>query len=80
MVHRYQHRLAAVGGEEDNDDDGRGFETYARLRSIATGALQAERRRLIALRDSGEIGDDTLRTIERELDLAETRYQAMQGE
>lgn len=80
MVHRYQHRLAAVGGAEDDDDDGQGYETYARLRSIAAGALQAERRRLIALRDSGQIGDDTLRTIEREIDLAETRYQAMQGE
>jgi len=32
---------------------------------------------LISLRDRARIGDDVLRTIERELDLAESRYQTM---
>jgi len=39
------------------------------------GALRAERRTLIELRDRAKIGDDVLRTMERELDLAESRYQ-----
>jgi hypothetical protein len=50
---------------------------YSRLRSIAEGTLEAERRTLIALRDRGRISDDVLRTMERELDLAESQYQGM---
>ena len=75
LMHRYRHRLAAVGGGEDDGSDGLGRETYARLRAISAGALKAERRTLIALRDEGRIGDDTLRKIEREIDLAATRYE-----
>jgi CPA1 family monovalent cation:H+ antiporter len=44
---------------------------------IAEGTLEAERRTLIGLRDKGRIGDDVLRTMERELDLAESQYQGM---
>ncbi|MEO6981921.1 MAG: Na+/H+ antiporter [Edaphobacter sp.] len=75
LTHRYRHRLAAVGGGgEEEGYDGLDRETYSRLRHISAGALQAERRTLIALRDEGRIGDDTLRKMERELDLAQTRY------
>lgn len=80
LIHRYRHRLAAVGATEDDDYDGHGQETYTRLRAIAAGALQAERHTLIGLRNKGRIGDDTLRTMERELDLAESRYQGMPNE
>ena len=41
------------------------------------GALEAERRTLIRLRDRGRIGDDVLRTLERELDLAQTQYEGL---
>jgi len=75
LIHRYRHRLAAVGGGEGEDLKGLDRETYTRLRAISTGALQTERRTLIGLRDRGRIGDDTLRRLERELDLAEARYQ-----
>jgi CPA1 family monovalent cation:H+ antiporter len=37
--------------------------------------VQAERRAIIRLRDQGRISDDVLRTMERELDLEESRYQ-----
>jgi CPA1 family monovalent cation:H+ antiporter len=40
------------------------------------GALGAERQTLLGLRERARIGDDVLRTMERELDLAESRYQA----
>jgi CPA1 family monovalent cation:H+ antiporter len=63
-------------GEEESVD-GLGQEAYSRLREIAEGALQAERRTLIGLRDRGRIGDDVLRTLERELDLAESQYQGI---
>jgi monovalent cation/hydrogen antiporter len=75
LIHRYRHKLAAVGGGVDGDLETIDTETVTRSRSILEDALQTERRTLISLRDSGRIGDDVLRTMERELDLAETRYQ-----
>jgi CPA1 family monovalent cation:H+ antiporter len=72
LLHRYQHRLAAVGGVEGSEEMDAG--TYARLREIAAGAVKAERREAIRLRDEGRISDDTLRKLEREMDLQEARY------
>jgi len=75
LLHRYRHRLAAVGGETDEHFGTLDPSTYARLREVATGAIQAERRTLIALRDKERISDDALRAMEHELDLQESRYQ-----
>jgi monovalent cation/hydrogen antiporter len=77
LIHRYRHKLAHVTTGEEENVDGLDQEAYSRLRQIAEGALGAERRTLIALRDKGRIGDDVLRTLERELDLAETQYQGI---
>jgi monovalent cation/hydrogen antiporter len=77
LVHRYRHKLAHMSTGEEETVDGLGQEAYSRLREIAEGALQAERRTLIGLRDRGRIGDDVLRTLERELDLAESQYQGI---
>ena len=77
LVHRYRHKLAHVSVGTEKSIGGLGEETYSRLRSIAEGALQAERSTLIGLRDSGRISDDVLRTLERELDLAESQYQGI---
>ena len=63
----------SAGGNLDGMDEA----TYSELRRIAAGALQAERRTLISLRDRAKISDDILRAMERELDLAESRYQVM---
>jgi Na+/H+ antiporter len=76
LLHRYRHRLAAVSSGTEGSVDGLDGETYARLQSIAVGALETERQTLIGLRERARIGDDVLRTMERELDLAESRYQA----
>jgi Na+/H+ antiporter len=75
LIHRYRHKLAAVGVGDDGDLESIDTESITRSRSILEDALQVERRTLISLRDKGRIGDDVLRTMERELDLAETRYQ-----
>src|SRR5216683_1406819 len=77
LVHRYRHKLAHMSAGEEESVDGLDQEAYSRLRVIAEGALQAERRTLIELRDRGRISDDVLRTLERELDLAETQYQGI---
>ena len=73
LIHRYRHRLAAMG--EGGGEDGQDAETYAQLREAAAGAIRTERQTMIRLRAEGRIGDDVLRTLERELDLAESRYQ-----
>jgi monovalent cation/hydrogen antiporter len=77
LVHRYRHKLALVGEGSEGSVGEVDRETYSRLRSIAEGALEAERQTLIGLRDKGRISDDVLRTVERELDLAESQYQGM---
>ncbi|MEO6912052.1 MAG: cation:proton antiporter, partial [Edaphobacter sp.] len=71
LLDRYQHRLAQVeSGYGDGQDDG----TYGQVIEVGEGAVRAERRAIIRLRDQGRISDDVLRTLERELDLEESRY------
>jgi monovalent cation/hydrogen antiporter len=76
LLHRYQHRLAAVTGGAEGSAEGLDGGTYAQLRRIAEDTLRAERKTLLGLRERARIGDDVLRTMERELDLAESRYQS----
>jgi CPA1 family monovalent cation:H+ antiporter len=75
VLHRYRHKLAAIGGGGDGELDAIDNDTIFRLRKIMDQALEAERRTLIGLRDKGRISDDVLRTMERELDLSYSRYQ-----
>jgi CPA1 family monovalent cation:H+ antiporter len=75
LLDRYQHRLAQVKTGHNEDSDGHHAGTYMQVVELAEGAVQAERRAMIRLRDEGRISDDVLRTIERELDLEESRYQ-----
>ncbi len=75
LLDRYQHRLADVESEHDDSHDEHGAHTYRQVVDAAEGAVQAERRAIIRLRDEGRISDDVLRTMERELDLEESRYQ-----
>ncbi len=77
LLHRYRHRLAAVGVRAEDRFDGMDEGTYTRLQRIGASAIHAERSTLIGLRDNATIGDDVLRKMERELDLAESRYQTM---
>jgi CPA1 family monovalent cation:H+ antiporter len=75
LLHRYSHRLAAVGGSSADADEHRlDAATYQRLRAIAAGAVQAERHTMITLRNQGRLSDESLRSMERELDLLESRY------
>jgi NhaP-type Na+/H+ or K+/H+ antiporter len=57
------HRQERVGGQTN----------YLRRREVLLGALQVERVTLIRLRDEGRIDDEVLRTLQRELDLTESR-------
>jgi Na+/H+ antiporter, bacterial form len=75
LLDRYQHRLADVDSGHDDNHEEHGSQTYRQVVDAAEGAVQAERRAIIGLRDEGRISDDVLRTLERELDLEESRYQ-----
>ena len=77
LLHRYEHRLEAVGGGV-NEDRTEGAATagmtdlHLRRSRLAQDTIAVERSTLLRLRDEGAIGDDALHEIERELDLTET--------
>jgi Na+/H+ antiporter, bacterial form len=73
LIDRYEHRAAEVSGEE-GDHAASKAQVYQELVHAARGAVEAERRTIIRLRDEGVISDDVQRKIERELDLEETKY------
>lgn len=75
LLDRYEHRLAEVASGHEEDAHGHGPQTYRQVVEAAEGAVQAERRAIIRLRNEGRISDDVLRKMERELDLEESRYQ-----
>jgi len=77
LLHRYRHKLSHMSAGEEESIDGLDHAAYSRLKGIAEGALEAERRTLIQLRDRGRIGDDVLRKLERELDLAQAQYEGL---
>ncbi len=71
LIHQYEHRLHEVEVSDGNAriDQQRGLT----LRTLGLETVQHERRELNLLRNSGRIGDATHRTLERELDLSESR-------
>ncbi len=69
LLHQYRHRLRAVSSAGHLRNDAH-FGPYM---EAALGAAQAERRALIQLRNEDKIGDETMRMVETELDLTESR-------
>ncbi len=67
----YQRRLDAMPVFRQETTSGQ--VDGARRREVMLEAIQVERGTLIRLRDEGEIDDEVLRTLQRELDLAESR-------
>jgi monovalent cation/hydrogen antiporter len=78
VIDRYAHRLAAVSDVQAGEDR-HSSEVFSQIHAVAEGAIQTERRAMIRLRDEGRISDDVLRTVERELDLEESRYQVVKA-
>jgi Na+/H+ antiporter len=71
LLHQYEHRLESIV------DCGPGIpaqDLHARsLSTVMLETLQAEREELITLRDNGRVDASIYRTLERELDLSESR-------
>jgi Na+/H+ antiporter len=66
-------RLAARAGETD---DGDGYERRSReYQTMVRRVLDAQREELVRLRDRGEISNDVMHRLERELDLEDERLE-----
>lgn len=70
LIHQYEHRLAAVSGA----DGPKHKEGPGNFERIVRSVEQTERNTLIRLRDEGQIGDEVLRAVERDLDLTASRH------
>ena len=70
VAHRFTHRLASL---DEDASDGESA-TFGKLLQIEQGAAHEKRRALLELRDSGRIGDETVRIMENGLDLQEIRF------
>ena len=71
----YNYRLSRFAARFDGDD-GEGLEERsAAYQRLTRELLRAQRTELIRLRNEGEIGDEAMHRIERELDLEETRLE-----
>ncbi len=76
LVAEYRDRLAQLQYFENPVDE----QDIAQLpvreyNRLALGAIQAERQKVIELRNQHHINDETLRTLQRDLDLAEARIE-----
>ena len=68
-------RLGARAGESE-DEDGGGYEHRSRkYQKMVRSVLDAQRRAVVELRNQGEISNDVMHRIERELDLEDERLE-----
>ena len=68
-------RLGARAGETE-DEEGGGYEHRSRkYQKMVRSVLDAQRRAVVDLRNSGEISNDVMHRIERELDLEDERLE-----
>jgi CPA1 family monovalent cation:H+ antiporter len=67
-VHRIEHLRGHEGHKEPAESSASKFD-----HDVQWKALQAERRKIATLRDAGKIPDEVFRTIQYDLDLAESR-------
>ena len=74
LMRHYRDRLASLhlaGADKEQ------AAVHRRLNELARSAAQVERQTAVNLRNEGRINDHVLRRIERELDLTESRFEAM---
>lgn len=74
LIRHYQQRLVSLQPGDDNQDE---LADYDRQIELSLETIRVEREVAIRLRDEGRINDEVLRSIERELDLNESRIAAI---
>ena len=71
LTGHYRQRLTTLTGNEDAEN-GVSPEQHKHLARISRELLRLERKTAVRLRNEGRINDETLRQLEKELDLRET--------
>ena len=71
----YNYRRSRFVARFDGDDEDGLEERSAAYQRLLRELLRAQRAELIRLRNEGEIGDEAMHRIERDLDLEETRLE-----
>ena len=74
-LYRFRNRRLSQRAGEVNDEDGDLDERSHSYQRMVREVLDAQRRRVVELRDEGAISDDVLHTLERELDLEDQRLE-----
>jgi Na+/H+ antiporter len=76
MLYEYRRRRLASRAGEPEDGDGQDYEHRARkYQKMVRSVLDAQRDELVRLRDSGEISNEVMHRLERELDLEDERLE-----
>jgi CPA1 family monovalent cation:H+ antiporter len=72
----YGYRRDRFTARQDGTSDGAGYEERsADFQRLRRELLEAERRALLKLRSGGEISDEVMRRVERDLDLEDSRLE-----
>lgn len=74
-AYTYRHRRFSARFSEDGEESVAYEERSASYQRLTRELLEAQRSMVIGMRDRGEINDDILRIIERELDLEDSRLE-----
>jgi CPA1 family monovalent cation:H+ antiporter len=69
MLQRWAHRDGDASATEHGPEGKKAELQSLHYRALRTEMIQAEREEIISMRDDGEIGDDVMRKIQRDLDL-----------
>jgi CPA1 family monovalent cation:H+ antiporter len=72
LAQLYQHRLASVPGEDDEQGSKAGLTQH--YQAVSRELRAVERSTVVGMRNRKEISDAVMRTLERELDLLDVRF------
>jgi CPA1 family monovalent cation:H+ antiporter len=74
-LYRYRHRRFSARFADDDGESQEIEERSGHFQRLSRELLEAQRATVIEMRNRGEINDDVLRTIERELDFEDSRLE-----
>jgi NhaP-type Na+/H+ or K+/H+ antiporter len=72
VMHHHDHLAARLRGDKGDSEVG-----HDRYRQLSLDIVKVQRKTILDLRSDGLIGDTSLRKLERELDLSDTRMMAL---
>src|SRR6266542_1228051 len=73
----YQHRRQRLSAQADMVDDDASEQRSLAYQNLVRELLEAQRRAIVRLRNQGEISNDVMHRVERDLDLEDSRLEAL---